>query len=317
MDDLEPIYQRAAKINSFLIRHTDFDKAMSGILECMHKSVVYKKAQGCLLTADGGHGKTLLCKAIVRQLPTYCRIENRYEKTIIPAFYAQIPSPASVKSVAGILLKQLGDPNPLAGNTTQMTLRLCHLLKQCETQLVFLDEFHHLFRFQKTATKLNTTVCDWIKSLVNETQICFCLVGLPAFASLLKVDEQLARRFQYHYSIKALSLGSADFRGSIFPFLVEVEKQAHHRCEIVCNPKLDSTLLATQIYVATAGNPAFIMSLIQDSMIFALKDDRKIITPDDFSQAWQQGTTAQVSLTKNDPFKMSRSILASQLRGRL
>ena len=37
-----------------------------------------------------------------------------------------------------MLLRELGDPNPASGNTTQITLRLCHLLRQCETKLVFL-----------------------------------------------------------------------------------------------------------------------------------------------------------------------------------
>ncbi len=314
MDDLEAIYQRVAKINQFVVRHPEFDHALSGIQECMHKSSIYQEPIGSVLHGEGGHGKTTICNVIVRQIPSTNRVDGAYEKTIIPAFYAQIPSPASVKSVAGILLQQLGDPNPLKGNTTQMTLRLCHLLKECETKLVFLDEFHHLFRFQKTATKLNIIVCDWIKSLVNETKISFCLVGLPQFAPLLELDSQLARRFQYHYQLTPLSLGTAEAKGFLFPFLAEIERQTRLRCNISFEMALDSPLFAQQIYAATGGNHAFIMSLLKDSMLFALKDSREIITVDDFSQSWQQGTTAQVSLTKNNPFKMSRSILASQIR---
>lgn len=157
-------------------------------------------------------------------------------------------------------------------------------------------------------------VCDWIKSIVNETQISFCLVGLSQFVPFLEMDSQLTRRFQYHYPLHALTLGSSTSFGSIFPFLAEVEKQIRIRCEVSFDQSLDSPLLTMQIYAATAGNPAFIMSLIKDSILFALKDDREIITAHDLSTAWLQGTTAKVSLTKNDPFKMSRSVLASNMR---
>ena len=208
MNDLA-IYERVAKINRFIVRHSEFDYAFEGITQCMLKSQIYGEPIGSILHADGGHGKTLLCKAIIKQMPSSQRIVDGYEKSIIPAFYAQIPSPATVKSVGSMLLKELGDPNPLSGDTTQITLRLCHLLRQCETKLVFLDEFHHLFRFQKTVTKLNIVVCDWIKSIVNETQISFCLAGLSQFVPLLEMDSQLSRRFQYHFPLNALSLGSS------------------------------------------------------------------------------------------------------------
>ncbi|MEE9885520.1 TniB family NTP-binding protein [Acinetobacter baumannii] len=308
------IYERVAQLNQFVIRHPEFDHAFNSIQECMKKSTAYNEPIGSLLLADGGLGKTTICKAIVKQMPPSTRIDGAYEKTITPTFYAHIPSPASVKSVAGNLLQQLGDPNPLSGSAAQMTTRLCKLLEQCETKLVFLDEFHHLFRFQKTSTKLNIIICDWIKSLVNETKISFCLVGLPQFAPQLEMDSQLARRFQYHFHLHPLTLGSYDSKGIIFPFLAEIENQTKVRCNVSFEDKLDSPLLAQQIYAATNGNPSFIKSLLRDSILYALKDFREIITSDDFSKAWQQGTTAQVSLTKMDPFKMSLSVLASQIR---
>ncbi len=37
---------------------------------------------------------------------------------VVPVFYIQIPSPATVKSVAGMMLKALNDPAPLSGTTS-------------------------------------------------------------------------------------------------------------------------------------------------------------------------------------------------------
>ena len=56
------------------------------------------------------------------------------------------------------------------------------------------------------------------------------------------------------------------------------------------------------------------MSLLKDSVLFALQNNREIITTGDFSFAWRQGTTAKVSLTKSDPFNMPYSVLVSRMR---
>ena len=314
MDD-KNILESIAKIDKVVIRHPSFDRAMQGIEECLIRSKAYSEPIGCLLSGDGGYGKTTLCKVIMQKMPIRTINDGLYEKTIIPAFYCSVPSPSTIKSIAAALLAQLNDPSPLAGTTAHMTKRLCHLLKECETKLIFLDEFHHLFNTQTSSKKINTDVCNWIKSLVNSTSICICLVGLLDFTSFLSIDTQLSRRFPLHFKLTPLTAGTKDEGGNLEPFLTELFNKTHHKLEIRFTIDPTNTHTTHQLYLATKGNPAFLMSLIKESMVVALRQNRAIITIDDFNSAWETGITAKSSITKENPFKMSPGILAKFLRG--
>ncbi|MGQ5525342.1 TniB family NTP-binding protein, partial [Chitinimonas sp. PSY-7] len=269
---------------------------------------------GSLLLADGGMGKTTVCRAILAQMPHTTKVEQRLEKTLIPAFYAEVPSPATVKSVAASLLAKLNDPSPQAGNAGQMTQRLCKLLAECETKLVLLDEFHHLFDIRKTSTRVNSNVCNWIKSLVNETKVTFCLVGLPQFAPILAIDSQLARRFPLEFALLPLRVGTTAEPGSLLPFLAQIKQTLLHKLQFQAVPHLDRYDIALQIYAATAGSPAFVMALVKEAARFALNVQSSQLTLDDFAFAWDAGITAKASLSRDNPFRSSPAALAAVLR---
>jgi hypothetical protein len=306
--------QRVALLDKVVIPHPAWAQAMQGIQDCVAKSEVYREPVGSLLLADGGMGKTTVCRAILAQMPHAIKVEERLEKTLIPAFYAEVPSPATVKSVAASLLAKLNDPSPLAGNTGQMTDRLCKLLAACETKLVLLDEFHHLFDIRKTSTRVNSNVCNWIKSLVNQTRVTFCLVGLPQFAPILAIDSQLARRFPLEFVLLPLRVGTTAEPGALLLFLAQIKQTLLHKLQFHAVPPLDRHDIALQIYAATGGSPAFVMALVKEAARFALNARSSQLTLDDFALAWDAGITMKASLSRNNPFKSSPAALAAILR---
>ncbi|WP_043649410.1 TniB family NTP-binding protein [Chitinilyticum litopenaei] len=306
--------QRVALLDKVVIPHPSWAQAMQGIQDCVAKSEVYREPVGSLLLADGGMGKTTVCRAILAQMPSTTKVEQRLEKTLIPAFYAEVPSPATVKTVAASLLARLNDPSPLAGNTAQMTQRLCRLLGACETKLVLLDEFHHLFDIRKTSTRINSNVCNWIKSLVNETKVTFCLVGLPQFAPILAIDSQLARRFPLEFSLPPLRVGTTAEPGALLLFLAQIKHTLLHKLQFQAVPHLDRHDIALQIYAATGGSPAFVMALVKEAVRFALDAQSNQLTLEDFVLAWDAGITAKASLSRDNPFKGSPATLAAALR---
>lgn len=306
--------QRVALLDKVVVPHPAWERAMQGIQECVAKSEVYREPVGSLLLADGGMGKTTVCRAILAQMPHTTQVEQQLEKTLIPAFYAEVPSPTTVKSVAASLLAKLNDPSPQAGNTGQMTQRLCKLLAACETKLVLLDEFHHLFDIRKTSTRVNSNVCNWIKSLVNQTRVTFCLVGLPQFAPILSCDSQLARRFSLEFSLPPLRVGTTAEPGALLLFLAQIKQTLLHKLQFQAVPYLDQHDIALQIYAATGGSPAFVMALVKEAVRFALDAQSTHLTLDDFSLAWDAGITAKASLSRDNPFKSSLATLAAALR---
>lgn len=313
MINTKSIYERVGRLNNIVITSNEFMQAFVGIQQCAEKSQAYKEPIGSMLLANGGLGKTTLCNTLVKHMPRSFKIEADLKKTIIPAFYVEVPSPATVKSLAITMLEKLGDPTHLTGTTTYLTSRLVYLLLQCETKLVFLDEFHHLFDRKLTSTRLNVTIGNWIKTLVNETGISFCLVGLPEFAELIEVDSQIARRFPYHYKLNPLTLGTKESPGTIYSFLNEIAHRASE-IQISFSPRLDSISLGMQIFLATKGYHSYVMSLIRESIVIALNNDRDIVTVNDFSLAWQLGITFFISKQKNNPFDMSSTQLLSTLK---
>lgn len=305
-------YEKIGMINNIVITSDEFMTAFDGIKSCVKRSMAYKEPIGSMLLAKGGLGKTTLCNAIVSQMPRSVKIEKDHQKTIIPAFYVEVPSPATVKSLAITMLQELGDSSYKSGTTEYLTSRLRHLLAECETKLVFLDEFHHLFDRKPSSTRMNVTVGNWIKTLVNKTGISFCLVGLPEFAELLQVDSQIARRFQFIYTLNPLEIETIKGDGSIYAFLNEMSNKLSEQ-NILFSPALDSPLLGLQLFSATQGYHSYIIGLIRESIINTLNDGRNIVTSNDFSDAWRLGITSFISKQNKNPFNMSLSQLSSVL----
>lgn len=311
------IFSRVAQLDKIVVRHPALQNALLGIKECVTKTHFYREPMGSLLLAEGGMGKTTVCRSILAEMPESIKVDSNMSRTLVPAFYASVPSPASVKSVAASLLAKLNDPSPLAGTTAHMTTRLCHLLAICETKLVFLDEFHHLFDVQRTTTRINLQVCNWIKSLVNSSKVSFCLVGTPTFAPILASDSQLARRFPIQFLLNPFTAGTNEYPGTLAPFLNEIREYSMQQLELKAFPHFGEEHIINQIYIATGGNPSFIMSLIKESILNALTSGTNTVCLKNFSAAWEKGITSQATLSKNNPFLMSPGSLAGIIRGNL
>lgn len=311
----ENLFSQVAQLDKIVVRHPALEKARSGIEDCVAKTQFFREPVGSLLLGEGGMGKTTVCKSLIASMPESIKLEQNFSRTLVPAFYASVPSPASVKSVAASLLAKLNDPSPLAGTTAHMTIRLCHLLAACETKLVLLDEVHHLFDIQKTTTRVNVQVCNWIKSVVNATKVSFCLVGMPTFAPILSIDSQLARRFPVKFQLSSLMAGTSEKPGNLAPFLNEIRHHSMHQLELTAFPKFDQIHLTNQMYAATGGSPAFVMALIKEGILEALKAGTRSVTLEDFSTAWEKGITVQASLCRENPFRMSPGSLAAFFRG--
>lgn len=311
--DRTQLLQRVAELDKVVVAHLAFNNAIDSINDCVMKSEVYREPVGCLLLAQGGMGKSTVCRAVLSQMKVSKKQIGAVERTIVPAFYSEIPSPATVKGVAASMLKDLGAPSPFSGTNIQMKTRLCTLLTTAETKLVFLDETHNLFK-QGGRSKVNSEVCAWIIGLVNQTRISLCLVGLPEFAPHLSADSQLTRRFPLHLHLNPLLPGDQSQPGSLVPFLTEFMREAASRLRLTAVPHMSDLFSCTQVYAATGGNPAFIISLVKEAALNALSIGNESIDVDDFAVAWERGLIAGASLVKENPFRMSQGALAAVLR---
>jgi type II secretory pathway predicted ATPase ExeA len=313
----EDLIARVSELDKVIILHAAFGNAVLGIEECVQKSRHYIEPVGSLVLAEAGLGKTTVSRALLARMPISTECDSHVEKTIVPAFYFEIPSPATVRSVAASMLSALGASASTSGKSAQyLTERLCMLLERSKTILVFADEVHNLFGDKSQSSITNNQVRNWIKTLVNRTGISFCLVGNPVFEPILSEDGQLARRFPMRFHLSPLMPGDQNSPGDLVPFMDEAIRKTKQRLALASLPRFDSLYSATQIYAATGGIPSFVIALIKQAALEALGAGTEHVTLENFAAAWDRGATAAASIVKGNPFRLSHGALATAIRRR-
>lgn len=298
-----PHIQTLSKIRNFICHHSDFSNALNAIEECMQMSQMNNQPIGCLLLGDGGVGKSTICKLIKSKHKSYKSIENNVEKLIVPAFYFPVPAPITIKSLAIRMLEELGCTDH-KGTSEQLNYRLRILLKECKTQLIMLDEFHHIYSSSAQKNKTSENVANWIKTLADETKICICLIGLPNIQENLFIDSQLARRFSRVLKLNPLKLDNHHQEGTLRPFLKQTSIYMSKNFNILFDPDITSNDLLKRIFLATTGYQAYVMQLIYQSCLCALHQKRFVVGLNDFHEAYALKSILYKPMTQKDIFKI-------------
>ena len=191
MTDLKPKPASALEqAHTVFIMYPRLKELDQEICRCQQLSRVAGEPQCIALEGSTGAGKTTLIQQYAAGFP---RRETRLG-TRIPVFYLETPSPATVKTMASVMLERLGDPAAHIGTIGSLNSRLIKLLQACEVELVILDDFHHLIDTE--TDRVLAKVSDWLKVLIKETGIPFLVVGIEGKVErILQANAQLSRLF--------------------------------------------------------------------------------------------------------------------------
>lgn len=245
-------------------------------------------AQHLLVTGESGTGKTTLCKALVERYPR----ASLPERDVVPVLVVPIPPAATIASVAEAMLARLGDPAPTLGTTSTKTARAARLARACAVELLMFDEANHIQDRGQSPTQY--MVGDWLKGLMDDVQVPTVLLGLPRVEDLLRVNEQLRRRFTRRLQ---MALGQDPDTGietqclrlftSLTPSLpVPFSKGAMSWSE-----------LAHRLHAATDGRVAYVKSLLIGAIRLVFERELSEITLAELETAfaieiWPQGIGA-------------------------
>lgn len=243
--------------------HRRYREAMHAIAELHARRRQYKVGGGLLLTGPSGAGKSTIIHAYLGYFPR----DMEAERTRIPVLLVSVPSSPTSRSLASAILEALGHKKAHRGTAPELTGRIRELFARCGVEIVLLDEFQHLFY----APSLNAfrDVTDWLKNLLESTQVGMVACGLPAAEAVVNSNEQLARRFSARLAITPFSIDETEdfleFRGLL--------KALAKHLPLQTDTPLHEANLARRIHIASYGLFDYVIKVLEGAVSAASRAD--------------------------------------------
>lgn len=291
-------------VESTLVPHTCFDTALQRIKQCLAHSRQSPEPICLALVGESRTGKSRVLEEAEQLMPRSRTVEG----AVVPILRVTAPSRPTVKGVAGLMLKTLGDPKWESGTEINRTGRLEDQLGSCETKMVMLDEFQHFF--DKGTQKIFHDAADWLKTLVDHTKVTLVVSGLESCLPILRRNEQLSGRFLAPIFLKRFNwLDEAD-RGE---FLGILEAFNDSMSEFFAMPELGSEEMAFRFWCASGGLIGHLTKLLRQSVWDAFDAERGEITLDGFDAAHRSAIWAELgTVVKESPFDRGFSVQPTQ-----
>lgn len=283
-----------------LIRYPRFKDLHGDIRQCQYLSKLSGEPQCMSLEGLPGAGKTTLVKEYAKAFP---RIETE-ERTLIPVFYVPTPSPVTIKGMASKMLEKMGDPGYARGKgrIDSLDTRLIEHLKTSKTELVILDDFHHLV--DSVTNRILAKVSDWLKALIKDAEVPFLVVGVQGQVEMiLRANSQLSRLFSVREVLHPFTWDTHKL-SSIKEFAHFIE-YAEKAIQMPLTTHIRRVELLYRLYYVTGGVVANIMNLLRAAQLMALIRKSPTIELDDLSQAFQKHLSKHVGIT-TDPFQVKQ-----------
>ncbi len=273
------------------------------IRRCQRLSTLMDEPQCMSLEGPLGAGKTKLSKRYAWAFPR----RQEGEQTIVPVFYAETPSPVTIKGAALALAGALGDRPPANTPQYEVDRQLIAQLRGCKVELAILDDFHHLIPKSKrrdlspAAKKyIALEVADWLKVLIKESGVPFLVVGLNnTIAPIMEADRELGRLFAAREELAPFPWDAANDEAiAEFAQFIEYAEQA---VDLPLAPDVPRRELLALLHKATDGVVANVMNLLRFAQVDVLDRSGTTITQADLTEAYRSRLADHMGKRKN-PF---------------
>ena len=310
--------QQQSEFSRYTIPHKLFADALQKVEDCLSSSEIAVEPNACLVTGLPGTGKSTLSRNLIRdieeQIPPRTIVSDDSIKKTKPAFYIKLDSDITTKRLAKSMLIALGGEK-ITGDSTDLTMRLIKLLATCETQLIILDEFHHLLL--RGAEKTKETVCNWVKYLLDTSGVAILILGTPDCEKIIDDNGQLSRRVCFRSQLEPFEY-SLSAKAEYMKVIKALNKAFEKYGEVTISPMLTDEHMALALYVATGGLMDSIRKLLAYMLAEAHKHDKHTVGFSEFTEAYgslklEGAILPQSSNKKSDPnpFTMSMADLTA------
>lgn len=296
-----------------IVLHPEYTKALEKINQSSNTTARRGEPSSLLLTGESGTGKSTVCLSSLNQFgtPEIIKEPNGTFKTV-PAFYCSLPAASTIKNLTIRMLQELGSTDT-NGDNVSLTYKLVMLLKTCRTKHIFLDEFDNLL--SKGAEKSRRSVCDWVRTLLNETLVPITLVGLPVCAEIVNDHPQLSRRYPYRHIMNPFNYASIDQASALSKTLNALGDAIREIGNFDNHINISSEHPITAIYLATGGNMNSIRILLHEAFESALLRNDGSFTIEDLACAFESINISTAKHTSKNPFRMCPDSLKKLISG--
>jgi hypothetical protein len=264
-------------IDHILVPHTAFERAQKRLDQCFAYVEGGAAEPVCLaIIGESRTGKSRSIDAFRRKHPP-SRLDDGIR---CPVLHVVVPSKPTVKSLAELILRELGASDWERGTETSKTIRLSHLMKECGVIALVLDEFHHFY--DKGSHRVQFMVSDWLKNLVGDTKVALFVSGLPSLQFVIDQNEQLAGRFSAPIQMPRFDWHIDDHRSEWLAILGAFTECIKTKFDL---PDLDEDGLALRMYCATGGLMGYLTTTLRQAVWNAVDTDAHAITLNDLRDA--------------------------------
>jgi adenylate kinase family enzyme len=278
------------RIDNLIVMHPRFCRAIEHVEWCLSENMKCASPRGLLIVGPSGSGKSTI-KAQIMAMRECTGGATRGK----PVVCATVPSIPTIKSLANTVLCSMEDPLWHKGTAPQLTHRTITLLRGLSTRVILLDEVQHFA--DSSRYRGISRAADWVKEVMDQATASFVFLGLPRAEEVLRVNEQLRRRFAAKVDLGCFDIDdSADFLN--FRKLLWAFEEAM-QIEVV--PRLSEGEMAARMYFASNGLPGYLKQLLTGAVRQASKDDARRIEISHLATAFYEEIWAEGHGPKN-PF---------------
>lgn len=265
-------------IDNIIIPHTTFLDALNKMQQMYTFSEGRNQPTGITLTGESGSGKTTLLKHLARCYPRKLTAEG----LTVPVLMITVPSVPTSRELSATMLDALGAPeSPRSESESKLTKRLKVLMRECGVRLLIMEEYQH---FVIRGDKRLLAAADWLKVLLDDTNVLAVISGLKETLQVLELNEQLKRRFSSNLELPRFDWKREADKLELMGILKAFKKGLND----FDMPDIDSEEIAFRFYIGSGGLICYIKKIIQQAIWNCLEDNRTALSMDDLARSWKE-----------------------------
>lgn len=280
-------------IEDMLVSHTAFCQIKKNLELYYHGSAALRDSIGLFIAGESRTGKSRLLEEFAAKYLPYRTNQGR----VVPILRVEVPSKPTVKGLTSEMLAAYLDPSPEKGTEQDKTRRLLALIRGCQTKMIIIDEIQH-FVDKSEKYRIIHHLTDWLKTLLNKSNIIVVIAGLPYAEALLSQNEQLRGRF-----LRTMYLPRFEWKDDILrsEFLGLLDGFAELLRLKFTLPEIESEEMAYRFYLATGGLTGYVFNILRQAAWNVIDESRTNIMIEDIDVAYQN-VVNQIDQHSTSPF---------------